>query len=348
MAMPAPSADAAMATADPESEPATVAAFAIPRAVNTGRPGSRGWVVGTLVLLILLSGAFVAGRWWSSRDNPTATPTTLGPPATSAPDAPGDEAIQGAVNGAVATVVATGVTTEVTDGVVVLTGSVDSSETRAALSTVVAGIIGVRQIDNRVDIANVEPPTPEAIQAEADAARVETGFEHLNVTVQDGVATVTGVVSVDSVTNGVFGSIAPLEDALSNIEGIDAIVTRVQLRGDEAALRADLKALISDTPIIFGSGSPDLDVASSATLDRAAEIIMSYPGLRVLIAGHTDAAGGTAQNEALATARGQVVLGYLISRGVPVTRLQVVSYGELFPEGSDQSLNRRIEFEVAP
>ena len=49
------------------------------------------------------------------------------------------------------------------------------------------------------------------------------------------------------------------------------------------------------------------------------------------------------------TPRGQAVLGYLISRGVAVTRLQAVSYGELFPEaGTDLGISRRIEFEVAP
>ena len=146
-----------------------------------------------------------------------------------------------------------------------------------------------------------------------------------------------------------FAAVAPLTDALEAAEGIDQVVTNLQLRGDEASLRAELRNLTDANPIIFASASAELDAQSAATLDEAAVIILSYPGLRVLIAGHTDAAGSLEQNEALAAARGQAVLGYLISLGVPVTRLQVVSYGELFPgEGVNQSLNRRIEFEVAP
>jgi outer membrane protein OmpA-like peptidoglycan-associated protein len=301
------------------------------------------------LLLILLAAAFLAGRWWSSGDDAIAVPTTSPPVATTTPAAPSDATIQVAVDEAIDALAPSGVVADVTDGVVMLSGSVPEAATRQALSDVVSDIAGVREIDNRVDVAVIEPPTPEEIQAAADAARTATGLEHLNVSVADGVATITGVVTVEAVENGVFASIAPLREALSAINGIDTTVTRVQLRGDEAALRGELKALIDEAPIIFESGSPDLDEVSIATLDRAADIIMSFPGLRVLIAGHTDAAGATEQNEALAAARGQVVLGYLLSRGVPITRLQVVSYGELFPEaGAEQSLNRRIEFEVAP
>ena len=322
----------------------------MPRPVNASPGASRRWLVGTLILLIMLSGAFLAGRWWSSRGDATATPAALEPLPTAVPNAPSDAEILAAVNSAVTALSPTGVATDVTNGVVVLTGEVGTRAIRDALSTVVLAIGGVQQVDNRVGVSEaIVPPTPEEIQAAADVARLETGFDHLEVSVNDHVATITGVVGVDTVSNGVFASLAPLRDALAGIDGIDGIVTRVQLRGDEASLRADLRALTVESPIIFASGSPDLDADSSATLDRAAEIINAYPGLRVLIAGHTDSAGGTAQNEALATARGQVVLGYLISRGVPVTRLQVVSYGELFPDGAgEQSLNRRIEFEVAP
>jgi len=336
---------APMAVADTEPPPPAP----MPRPVNTGRDGSRRWLVGSLLLLILLAAAFLAGRWWSSRDDATAAPTTNPPVVTTIPDAPSDAVIRVAVDEAIAPLAPSGVVVDVTDGVVMLSGSVPEAATRQALSDVVSGIAGVRQIDNRVEVALIEPPTAEEIQAEADEARAATGLDHLNVSVVDGVATITGVVSVDAVADGVFASVAPLRDALLDIDGIDSTVTRVQLRGDEAALRAELKELTLESPIIFASGSPDLDETSIATLDQAAEIILSFPGLRVLIAGHTDAAGATQQNEALATARGQVVLGYLISKGVPITRLQVVSYGELFPEaGAEQSLNRRIEFEVAP
>jgi outer membrane protein OmpA-like peptidoglycan-associated protein len=76
---------------------------------------------------------------------------------------------------------------------------------------------------------------------------------------------------------------------------------------------------------------------------------LEFPGLRVLIAGHTDASGSNQLNEALAAQRAGSVLGYLVQQGVPITRLQVVSYGELFPDSeSPAALNRRIEFEVAP
>jgi outer membrane protein OmpA-like peptidoglycan-associated protein len=341
---------------EPLSEELRTATAPMPRPVNHQHNGSRIWVIGTLGILVLLSLAFLAGRWWSSRDDTTAaTPTTQAPTPTTAPSsdqrdpAPDDETISNAVASAVAALAPTGVSFTVTDGVVSLTGAVPDAATRTALSSVVSAISGVRTIDNSTEIAVVEPPSPVEVQAAADAAVAASGFNNLSVSVLDGVATISGVVPVDAVGTGVFAAIEPLRSSLSAIAGIDNVVTRVQLRGDEASLRTELRELIDESPIIFASNSSELDAATAATLDAAADIINTYPGLRVLIAGHADPSGAAAQNEALAAARGQAVLGYLISRGVAVTRLQAVSYGELFPEGgTDLGTSRRIEFEVAP
>ncbi|MDJ0962549.1 MAG: OmpA family protein [Acidimicrobiia bacterium] len=328
----------------------------MPRPVISNSNNSRRWVVVSLLGLILLSLAFLAGRWWSNRDTgTTATPTTQAPaPTTAAPSdqpdpAPDDEAIRTAVAGAVTALAPTGVSFTVDDGVVQLTGAVPDEATRAALSDVLQAISGVRTINNFLEVAVVEPPTQEELQAAADAAVAAAGFNNLKVSVVDGVATISGVVPVDVVGTGIFNAIEPLRSSLDGIAGIDSVVTRVQLRGDEASLRSELKELIDESPIIFASASSELNANATATLDVAAEIINAYPGLRVLIAGHADPSGAAEQNEALAAARGQAVLGYLISRGVAVTRIQAVSYGELFPEaGSDLGVSRRIEFEVAP
>jgi outer membrane protein OmpA-like peptidoglycan-associated protein len=175
----------------------------------------------------------------------------------------------------------------------------------------------------------------------------DTGFEHLVVAVADGTATISGVVPFEEAAGGFFTYSAPLRDALLDIEGIEKVIPHLQLRGDEASLRSQLTALIDATPIVFASNSADLDEAATAALDQAADIIIAHPGLRVLIAGHADTVGATVPNEELAAARGAVVLQYLVGRGVPVTRMQVVSYGELFP-GQDEGIDRRVEFEVAP
>jgi OOP family OmpA-OmpF porin len=355
---PAPAADAgALAAiaggrrAEAGSSPPEVVPGPMPRpAVNRSDRRWR-WLAALAAVVILIGGAVVITNRFPSDTEAAAPSTTI---ATVAPTvaetvAPNDQVVREAVSAAVIALAPSGVEATVADGVVVLTGTVPDATTRNALSTVLFAISGVQQIDNRLEIAAPVVLTPEELQAAADQARVDTGFEALAVEVSDGVARVTGVLAVEAVADGVFAAVAPLTDALAAIEGIDEVVTRVQLRGDEAALRADLRNLTDQNPIIFASNSAEIDAETAATLDEAAAVIISYPGLRVLIAGHTDAAGGLEQNEALAAARGQAVLGYLISRGVPVTRLQVVSYGELFPgEGVNQSLNRRIEFEVAP
>jgi outer membrane protein OmpA-like peptidoglycan-associated protein len=75
---------------------------------------------------------------------------------------------------------------------------------------------------------------------------------------------------------------------------------------------------------------------------------MEHPGLRVVVAGHADPRGGADANAALAARRAQAVVAELARLGVPVTRLQAVTYGELFADGDlTEAASRRVEFEVA-
>lgn len=87
-------------------------------------------------------------------------------------------------------------------------------------------------------------------------------------------------------------------------------------------------------------------------LDDAAVVIVKvakqYPGLKVDIAGHTDARGTDGYNQALSERRANVVKQYLIRRGVEASRINIYSYGESKPiatndtnEGRTQ--NRRAE-----
>jgi outer membrane protein OmpA-like peptidoglycan-associated protein len=290
---------------------------------------------------------FLIGRWTADTTEqaaPEPPPTTQASVPTTPPT---DAEILAAAQAAISDRGATDVVAAVIGGTVTLTGTVPDDATLDAVAEDVLEIPGVRRLETRLEVFVPTPPDPAQVQAAAEQTLVYTGDDHLTVTVADGVATISGVAPFDALTGGFFAYSAPARFALLEIEGIDSVATRLQLRGDEGSLRAELKPLTETSPIIFASGSAALDDDAAAVLDQAAEIIIAHPGLRVLIAGHTDSAGGAAQNEQLAAGRGAAVLGYLLSKGVPATRLQAVSYGELFP-GQDQALNRRIEFEVAP
>ena len=105
-----------------------------------------------------------------------------------------------------------------------------------------------------------------------------------------------------------------------------------------------LLGLMSQHPILFASGSAEVRIEDLPVLDQVAAVVATQPGLPVIIAGTTDTSGSVATNERLARERATAVSEELIARGVPQNRLQVVSYGELFGENTDQA--RTIRFEV--
>ena len=78
---------------------------------------------------------------------------------------------------------------------------------------------------------------------------------------------------------------------------------------------------------------------------------MRCPAANVEIAGHTDAEGDAAANQALSEKRAQAVVDYLVKAGLPAERFTAVGYGSAQPvasndTGDGRAQNRRIEFLV--
>jgi peptidoglycan-associated lipoprotein len=85
------------------------------------------------------------------------------------------------------------------------------------------------------------------------------------------------------------------------------------------------------------------------TLQANAEWIRSRPNDLVLIEGHCDERGTYEYNLALAQHRAESAKNFLVSQGVPASRIAVISYGELRPlcgEASETcwAQNRRAHF----
>lgn len=181
------------------------------------------------------------------------------------------------------------------------------------------------------------------------AALEAAGFSDVTVSLDGDTAYIDGVVPFEVLESGYFSYVDEVRSIITDFAPSASVVNRLRLRGNELELRAQLQALLEESPIVFLSGSSDLTIQSQEALDQAAKIILSQPGLQIFIAGHTDATGAADVNEQLARARGGAVYGYLVSVGVPANRMAVVSYGELFPgQGESSADDRRIEFEVGP
>jgi OmpA-OmpF porin, OOP family len=109
--------------------------------------------------------------------------------------------------------------------------------------------------------------------------------------------------------------------------------------------------LLAKGNIRFDSGRASIDPDSAGLLDRLVETALRCPSANIEIAGHTDADGEDASNQALSEKRAQAVLDYLARAGLPAIRFTAVGYGSSQPVATNdtdegKAQNRRIEFVV--
>lgn len=91
-----------------------------------------------------------------------------------------------------------------------------------------------------------------------------------------------------------------------------------------------------------------LDEVSIADLDRLAAWLIQYPDIRIQIVGHTDSRGSQRVNDLFSLARASRIQAYLLTKGIPLNRMDAVGAGSTKPISSNATeegrrLNRRIE-----
>jgi peptidoglycan-associated lipoprotein len=85
------------------------------------------------------------------------------------------------------------------------------------------------------------------------------------------------------------------------------------------------------TPAFFALDSAELDGAAQSALQQNAGILKKYPTWQITIEGHADERGTAEYNLALGERRAIAARDYLVSLGIPATRVRTVSYGKEFP-----------------
>ena len=97
------------------------------------------------------------------------------------------------------------------------------------------------------------------------------------------------------------------------------------------AAQADLIAKAGSDTVYFGTDEYALDQASQATLAAQARWLIANPNVRASIEGHAYERGTREYNMALGERRANAVRDFLVSQGVPATRLLVTSWGKERP-----------------
>lgn len=99
----------------------------------------------------------------------------------------------------------------------------------------------------------------------------------------------------------------------------------------------------------FATGARTLDADAIAALAPLADMLRANPTITLVLVGHTDNAGGLAQNVALSRARAAAVRDSLIqTHGIAPARLEAEGVGYLAPRATNateegRALNRRVE-----
>jgi outer membrane protein OmpA-like peptidoglycan-associated protein len=102
-------------------------------------------------------------------------------------------------------------------------------------------------------------------------------------------------------------------------------------------------------PINFNVNSSQIRPESLPFLESIAGLLQKDPSYRLLIEGHTDAAGAFNRNMTLSRERAYSVMNYLIDRyGIEPTRLSPVGKGPTEPRNRDprHPENRRVQFRI--
>jgi peptidoglycan-associated lipoprotein len=104
-------------------------------------------------------------------------------------------------------------------------------------------------------------------------------------------------------------------------------------------------------PVFFEVDSADLSGAGQSTLQQNAGMLKKYAAWQITIEGHCDETGTAEYNLALGERRALAARDYLVSLGIPATRVRTVSYGKEFPfdparNEAAYAKNRRAHFVI--
>jgi peptidoglycan-associated lipoprotein len=138
-----------------------------------------------------------------------------------------------------------------------------------------------------------------------------------------------------------------------NQDSIDRVIrdrTAAAERDRLTAAAARARATIGQQ-IYFDFDKDDIRDDQRATLDAKVPILDANPSARIRIGGHCDDRGSDEYNLALGQRRSASAKRYLVSRGIPESRIETVSFGEERPavQGENEDAwakNRRDEFEI--
>ena len=103
---------------------------------------------------------------------------------------------------------------------------------------------------------------------------------------------------------------------------------------EEIFSKSTLEELNAQKPladVLFGYDAIDINEAGRASLQKNLQWLNRWTSTKIMVEGHADSRGTNEYNLALAERRADAVRDYLVSLGLPVARVTIVSKGEEQP-----------------
>jgi outer membrane protein OmpA-like peptidoglycan-associated protein len=110
--------------------------------------------------------------------------------------------------------------------------------------------------------------------------------------------------------------------------------------------------VVNMSDVLFDFGKYTLKENAKLALAKISGIVISHPGLNLVVEGYTDSIGSDEFNQHLSEERADTVRDFLLTQGVNPQTLTAVGYGKGYPVASNdtsagRALNRRVELVVS-
>jgi len=172
------------------------------------------------------------------------------------------------------------------------------------------------------------------------AAFIVTGCASTSTTDGTDTAQMEDISGSDASTTAMPG-----DDGMSEAE-----MAENRRMAEQAAREAEVAALREVRVFYFDYDKSTVKPESRTYLDAHAAFLAANPGVGVVLNGYTDERGTKEYNLALGERRAKAIQDYLRFKGVSLTQMEAVSFGEEFPadNGHDEASwarNRRVVVE---
>lgn len=199
------------------------------------------------------------------------------------------------------------------------------------------------------------PPAVKSMRVSAGDQSMEFTFDttgksgrHMGWLAKSWTFTATGVTATLEFRSLSVSPLTRFGPAVDNIS-VTALDTRQPLNVTESEKEIQISL---GAEVLFDSGRFSLRPTAADALKKVAVLVKSYPGLPVLIAGHTDSVGRPEANQVLSENRAAAVKEWLTSQGgVPPGRITTKGYGQIAPTATNDTAdgrqqNRRVEIRL--